>query len=284
MPIPKILIVENEPFLYDELAEFFESQGFYVIRENADSIVADYETALQLVKKQIPDVAILDIEIDPLRKDEKDGIEVGVWLKKRFNIPVIIHSGKRNETNLKRIFDSGLDAFQEKNNHPDNKTQLLTTVRIEMSKSQNKKENESAGEFLRGLKIPFADFEKTNKEAYKAKEGNYLEKEKLVQWTTIQKIETLNETRGWGKNNVLIYFIADTDVMIYNSSLEKMEDILPFYFVRISNQWIINANTITERGKKEYILYINEKSFEVSENYREIALKRINQILKNRLE
>jgi len=80
--MPKILIVEDEPNLLELYKREMEDEGYEVLT------AMDGETALDLVKKQLPDLVILDIKIKKM-----DGLKVLEEIK-QFNkdIPVILNS------------------------------------------------------------------------------------------------------------------------------------------------------------------------------------------------
>lgn len=78
----KILIVEDEPNLLELYKKEMQDEGYEVLSTE------DGEQALNLVKKQLPDLVILDIKIKKV-----DGLKVLQEIK-RFNkdIPVILNS------------------------------------------------------------------------------------------------------------------------------------------------------------------------------------------------
>jgi DNA-binding response OmpR family regulator len=78
----KILIVEDEPNLLELYKKEMQDEGYEVLATE------DGEQALDLVKKQLPDLVILDIKIKKV-----DGLKVLQEIK-RFNkdIPVILNS------------------------------------------------------------------------------------------------------------------------------------------------------------------------------------------------
>ena len=78
----KILIVEDEPHLLELYKKEMQDEGYEVLSTE------DGEQALDLVKKQLPDLVILDIKIKKV-----DGLKVLQEIK-RFNkdIPVILNS------------------------------------------------------------------------------------------------------------------------------------------------------------------------------------------------
>ena len=80
--MPKILIVEDEPNLLELYKKEMEDEGYEVLT------TMDGEVALDLVKKELPQLVILDIKIK-----KTDGLKVLEEIK-RFNkdIPVILNS------------------------------------------------------------------------------------------------------------------------------------------------------------------------------------------------
>src|ERR1043165_6974455 len=107
IPQRKILIVEDDFILYDELCEFFEEKGFAIGKGEAEAAVDNYGEAIRLVKQHKPDIAILDIRI----KGEKDGIDIGIHIKQHYHIPVIYLSAYPNPENLDRIRKAGDERF-----------------------------------------------------------------------------------------------------------------------------------------------------------------------------
>ena len=74
-----ILILENEFLLAEDLRGKLEDLGYTIIHTSSG------EETLKELKKELPDLAILDIEID----GEMDGLEVGSYIKNTYNIPII---------------------------------------------------------------------------------------------------------------------------------------------------------------------------------------------------
>ncbi len=82
----KVLIVEDEFILYNQLAEFFINQGYYIIGYEDGRAVDNYDDAVQLLKEGGPDIAVLDINI----KGKKDGLELAAYIKEHFYSLIII--------------------------------------------------------------------------------------------------------------------------------------------------------------------------------------------------
>jgi len=84
----KILIVEDDPFVADDLRAKLEHLQHYV-----SGVAEDYESALEAVETELPDLVLVDIEL----KGERTGIHLGEKLI-RMNIPHIYLSGIQDMT------------------------------------------------------------------------------------------------------------------------------------------------------------------------------------------
>ncbi len=105
--MPKILIVEDEPSLLELYRKEMEDEGWQVLT------AMDGEVALDLAKKQFPDLVILDIKIRNMH-----GLKVLDEIK-RFNknLPVILNSAYET---FKSDFSSWIaDAYLVKTSNLD---------------------------------------------------------------------------------------------------------------------------------------------------------------------
>ncbi len=89
----KILIVENEVIVSEEIALKLQREGYVITAQ-----VANAHDAIQSVNEQQPDIIIMDIDLD----GKPDGIDTAVKIKKEFNIPVIFLTDLDNEKTLQR--------------------------------------------------------------------------------------------------------------------------------------------------------------------------------------
>lgn len=107
----KILVVEDEWIVSEEIKEILEKNGFEVIGQASDAA-----SALELSIQNPPDIALLDINI----KGEKDGIELAKILKKNQNIAIIFITAYDDKKFIDRAKELNPHAyivkpFQEKN-------------------------------------------------------------------------------------------------------------------------------------------------------------------------
>ncbi len=75
---PSILVVEDEPIIGDDIAMNLENFGYVV-----NGIVASVDEAIEAINKSAPQMALVDINLE----GDRDGIELGGLLNKKYKIP-----------------------------------------------------------------------------------------------------------------------------------------------------------------------------------------------------
>lgn len=88
----KILVVEDDPFVSKDLKDKLESLGFKVT-----AIAESYETALNAIEVELPDLALLDIEL----KGTHSGIDLGKKLV-QLGIPHMYLTGVQDSVTYMR--------------------------------------------------------------------------------------------------------------------------------------------------------------------------------------
>jgi DNA-binding LytR/AlgR family response regulator len=76
----KVLIIEDELIIAEDLKEILEQAAYEVI-----GMTASWEETLQVLKKGLPDILLIDISI----KGNVDGIQLANMIRERFNLPFI---------------------------------------------------------------------------------------------------------------------------------------------------------------------------------------------------
>lgn len=76
----KLLIVEDEIIVADDIASLAKDRGYEVLEP-----VFDYFAAVQAFQNHIPDLVILDIRL----QGNRTGIEFAKWLRKHARTPII---------------------------------------------------------------------------------------------------------------------------------------------------------------------------------------------------
>ncbi len=113
-----MLLVDDEPNIVKMVGKRLEVEGFDVL------VAVDGQEGLEKATTQQPDLIVLDLMLPKL-----NGYEVCSRLKQdeRYrHIPVVIFSGKGQETDVQHGYDCGADAYVTKG---DGKAALLQKVK-----------------------------------------------------------------------------------------------------------------------------------------------------------
>ena len=89
----KILIVEDEPIIAQNIAAYLNNNDFTV-----SGIAFDYDEALQQLKNNLPDAALIDINLD----SASDGIELAAFINKLAPIPFLFLTSYADKDTLER--------------------------------------------------------------------------------------------------------------------------------------------------------------------------------------
>lgn len=104
MPKPRILYVEDEPFLGKIVKESLESRDFIVRMVDDGAAVSDAAAEFN------PDLCILDVMLP-----HKDGYELGTMLRQRYpHLPIIFVTAKAQTEDVLKGFHSGGNDYLRK--------------------------------------------------------------------------------------------------------------------------------------------------------------------------
>ncbi len=115
----KILIVEDEPIIAEDIAEILQKNEFLVT-----NIAYNKEDALLELASNLPDMALLDIN---LNNNKMDGIEIAENIQSKYQIPFIYitsYSDKNTLEKAKRTEPSGYIV------KPFNEASLCSSIEI----------------------------------------------------------------------------------------------------------------------------------------------------------
>ncbi|MEE8541071.1 MAG: response regulator [Desulfobacterales bacterium] len=93
MASSKVLIVEDNRIVAEDLQTSLEKLGFYVA-----GIVCDGPETLSSVKEKLPDLVLMDIVL----RGEMDGIATAEQIKSQFNVPVVYLTAHSEEVVFER--------------------------------------------------------------------------------------------------------------------------------------------------------------------------------------
>ncbi|RYG04696.1 MAG: response regulator [Chitinophagaceae bacterium] len=272
----KVLIVEDDFILYQELVDFFEQKGYAIIGLPDGAAVDCYEDVVTLLETNEPDIAILDIKI----KGKRDGLDIAGYIRERFHTLIVMLTGEDNYENLERAKKINADGFVLKLEKPINLRQLWTTINLKLPDIDRRHIRKTQGEFFKVREI---DNTKTTGKNGAAKQVvDPLDLETFIKWEQICFIESYNaKSAGQGNNNVLIH-TKDSKAYVSRGSLSEIHDLLPDSFVRFDQSTILNLEHISAKGRGSTLYFIGETPFKLSDRYRDEALKQINDFMGNK--
>lgn len=170
----KILVVEDELLVAEDIRMHLESFGYEVT-----FLATSYNEALNSIMSDLPDLVMVDINID----GEKDGIELGSFLRNEAEIPFIYLTANSDKLTVNRAKKTNPNAYLVKPFQPQN---LFASVEMALSNAGKVSNNDLDNDDIdvgEELKIKDSFFLKRDKHYVKVKineilyihaDGNYL--------------------------------------------------------------------------------------------------------------
>lgn len=166
----KILIVEDEMIISEDVAMMLEDCGYTVVGQ-----AMDFEEAISLIESEKPDLVLLDINL----QGDKDGIDVAERMNEMLKIPFIYSSSLGDPMTIERAKKTNPSAYLVK---PFKEEQLFAAIEVAMSNFEGRRQANSTEEKLtvfndsifikeghRFLKLKLQEI------VYVSKSDNYLE-------------------------------------------------------------------------------------------------------------
>jgi PAS domain S-box-containing protein len=197
MTAAKILIVEDEGIIAKSLKAVLEEFGYGI-----SSITASGEEAIEKVKKDKPDLVLMDIML----KGDINGIEAAKKIKSDFNIPVIYLTAYTDKQILEQAkiaepFGYIVKPFEDR--------ELYSTIEMALYKSQMEKKIDRLNRMLRA-------FRNVNQLIIREKDRNI-----LLQKTCTHLIETQGYFSAW------VALLDETNKLITTAETGLGKDFLP---------------------------------------------------------
>lgn len=212
----KVAILDDEVIICETLEKLLQELGYEVI-----GYALDYEEAAELLKKNRPDIFLLDINLG----SSLSGKDFAVHLRATTEIPIIFISSYSDKHTLNSVKELLPDGYLVK---PFTKNDLFTAIEIALNNFngkllEKKREAKAAPSFFVKqdaffVKINFSDLH------YIKSEGVYVE-----------------------------LYTADKKYL-YRESLKNMLDLLPDYFLQTHRSYIVNIQTVEAVNKESVVV------------------------------
>lgn len=132
MPPTKILVVEDEQLVANDLREMLEHLGYQVPR-----LVASGEEAVELVTAVCPELVLMDIRL----KGEMDGVSAAEQIQSRCQVPIVYLTANTDPYTLDRVKATHPFGYILK---PFDEVSLSTTIEIALARYQGQQQIQRA--------------------------------------------------------------------------------------------------------------------------------------------
>lgn len=119
----RILIVEDEPLIAEDLAMMLKNEGYTIV-----GVAHDGSTALDLLHNQSPDLALLDIALD----SSMSGFDIANVINEKYHIPFIFITSFSDKYTLNRAKDVDPTGYIVK---PFKKRDIYANVELALHKT-----------------------------------------------------------------------------------------------------------------------------------------------------
>jgi two-component system, LytTR family, response regulator LytT len=225
----KVLIVEDEYITQKLITLYLEESGYNVV-----GATMNYNETINVLNTTDIDLVLLDINI----KGEKNGIEIGDFINKNFQIPHIYLTAYSDKGTVQNAINTMPYAYLIK---PFSKPDLFVSIETAIVNFNSKKELQLNKNYF------FLKHNEFHVRVY-VHEINYIESQ---------------------KNYLLLY--TDSDIYKYRSTLIDFKSQLPENFIQIHKGFIVNKHKI--KGYNSNFILVKEKQIPISRTFKELINK-----------
>jgi DNA-binding LytR/AlgR family response regulator len=240
-----ILIVEDERLIFDQMARFFKNNGYAV-----SAYAGSYEEAMTEVRRQKPDIALLDVEL----KGVLNGIDVAEAINKIMQIPLIFISSHQEKAIIDKALKTIPNAYLFKSKTSDLE-ELLANVQVSLLKTNR--------QTYPKVIFVYEDYinELQNKRGDKNIASIHLALDKVLYFKT-----------DFDKPSY-VHVFTEERIYYLRKKRKELEPLLPNNFILTNRSSIVNLDKVSSHNTSE--LYIGDLLIKISENNRQRVKDRI---------
>lgn len=211
----KILVVEDELIIADNICEILEELGYEVLEP-----AVSYTEALEILAEEKPDLALLDIQL----AGRRDGIDLAWKIRDNYDIPFIFLTSNADAATVERAKKVSPPAYLLK---PFNKNDLYTSIEIALYNYSENKEGRV-----------------TEKEETKAVEDIVLKDALFIKHKQSFEKVKFEDILFLKSEHVYVNVVTVHQQYLIRGSLSKLIKRVPNYFFKIHRSYIVNLNAI----------------------------------------
>lgn len=236
----RVLVVEDEPLIAEDIAANLEDIGYAV-----EGIVHDYASAVEKLVSGNVDFAILDIDLG----EDKTGIDVANYISAELGIPFIFLTSFSDSATLAKAKAAHPMGYLVK---PIDERDLLTTVEVALFNFSNQQPQQP----LEQSKDKLADtiFIKQN--------GAFV------------KVKIQDVIRAEAHDNYSFVYTSDKKFLLSNTLKLVEARMKPWGFLRVHRSHLINPELITK--VEEGFVFVSETPVPISKKYKADFFEKLN--------
>lgn len=230
-----ILIVEDQPALYERLRRALSKQNFTV-----DEYTKSFDEAILRIKETRPDIVLLDIDLE----GKKDGIDLGKILHNQYKIPFIYVTDLDDDMTFAKGLHTNHEQFIVKTKPRLNIEDVTRAIHTALHKAQSNL-SEHQKDAIIGL-VGYLD------EVNEYGNGGVTRVPvpfKNIAFFTVKPFINEEEEEENLRANYLWFQTKDKEYFFLKSSLKELLKQLPPYFVRINESYIVNISPELLEGR-----------------------------------
>jgi len=233
---PKILIVEDEPFIAENLQEMLSIFGY----DNTE-IANSANQAIKAIKTSRPDLVLLDVKI----KGDQDGIELGGIIQNQYKLPFVYITSYSDKDTVNRAKHTRPLGFIVK---PFTKDDVYAAIEVALF---NKNRFQAAAGTQPASLNPTTD----NNDSIFVKKKGLLEK---VMYDELLWIEA--------DGNHITMNVADGRTYTVRKSLKEITDKLPKdRFLRVHKSFVVQVAVVTAIDTNH--VHLGDKKIPIGRSY-----------------
>ncbi len=121
-PGPRVLIVEDETLVAEELRERLSRFGYSVI-----AAVDTADEGIAIATREHPDLVLMDIRL----RGEKDGVQAAQEIRQQVDVPIVFVTAYSDRRTVERASQTEHDAYVLK---PFHRRELQSTIEVAMQR------------------------------------------------------------------------------------------------------------------------------------------------------
>lgn len=223
-----VLVVEDEPVLYERLRKALLKQRFTV-----DEYTKSYDEAIVRIKENTPDVVLLDIDLH----GKKDGIDLGKILFSVYNIPFIYVTDLDDDMTFSKGLHTNHEQFIVKTKPSLNINEVIRGIYTVLHKN-----NASLLRYQKDAVIGLVSYLDEVNDFGNSGVTRVPVAYKDIAFFTVKPFVNEDDEEEAIRTNYLWFYTKRKEYFFLKSSLKEVLKHLPLNFVRINESYIVNIS------------------------------------------